>query len=154
VTRNLVRVVVPNRPLDLGPEVMVFSPFEAKDILKDSVPSSARRWDSTRKCWLVPLWSLPSLIVAFRLGGYGVIPTHADGRPWEPTVKKDPPPAAGPARAPFSWLPDAFHDASTAELRENLRRALIKVWHPDRGHPTDIAERINTAANNQNRRAR
>lgn len=151
VTRSVVRVVVPLVTTGYGPEVSVFSPFAAKDALKDAVPSSARRWDANGKCWRIPTWAIPDLVVEMRDYGYSVICTYADGSPWPRPAR--PQPAATRTTA-SDWVTGAFSTCTDAGQVERMRGGLLRAHHPDQGAAPRLVAQINTAAEHRRKQLR
>lgn len=142
-----VRIVVPLAATG-GPAVEVYAPFEARALIKSAIPGSARRWDKSRRCWLVHLFDVMTIRDALRAAGYSPVTTYADGSPW--------PSHDVPRPDPLDWLTAAFAVAAAGGPAriECLRRALLRVWHPDHGCPPEIAQRINAAAEEARRRRR
>lgn len=114
-------------------EARIVSPFEAKDAIK-AIPG--RRWDKTRKQWVVPAEYATEAerILWIYCDRVDVI----DNR--EPTTAPPPPP---PRRSE-----NAFADALGAvpqRLRRRAFRALAEVLHPDHGGDLKAMQALNAA---------
>lgn len=105
----------------------IYSPFGARELIK-TIP--ARKWDVTRKIWIVPTVMLLELrtILAAWPGGVD----YLDDR--KPTPTK---PTTDWAGAMFTALP--------APLRKPAYRALSRVLHPDTGGDTQQMQLLNNA---------
>lgn len=121
----------------------VRSPYAARDVIKDAVPSTLRSWSKSKKVWLIDPSERQHLEAVLRVAGYQVL-VIGDSTP---------PPRTPPPQPPRrSWVDQAF-DVCPAHLRPKLRRALMSVFHPDLGGDTSaIAKQINTTADYHERR--
>lgn len=130
----IVRIVVTS---DIWADV--FSPFVAKDLIK-AMPSS--QWSTARKCWRIDLAYVNMAADALRQAGYTVYVTDADGKPYGSSGSH------GTRNTPATdWIEQAFQ-AAPRDRAEKLRRGLMAVFHPDHGGDTEVAKRINVAADN------
>lgn len=123
----------------------VRSPFSAKDILKDTVPSYARTWSKPRRLWMVAQLFVPDLVQALKDARYDVRVTRAI--------------TAGPTASPNARtggvdFTGTFASCPTADMVEAMRKNLLRVHHPDRGADPRIVTAINDAAEARRREVR
>lgn len=91
-----------------------------------------RRWDPSRKRWLIPSSDVPLAVAAFKRAG-------------ELVEIRDLRTAQGrPQPEPSSW-PSEMFAALPADLRAPAFRALAKVLHPDVGGNTAAMAALTTA---------
>ncbi len=138
------RVQIVVSPVD----ARAFTPYEALDVIKGTVPSSLRTWSKSGKCWVIDRMCLPILANALRQAGYTVFVTDSAGLPWTP-----PGVATGHRSTPApDWVEQAFRDCPDERV-EKLRRGLMTIWHPDLAEGnTALAQRINAAADKRLRK--
>lgn len=135
-----------------GKSATISSPYEARETIKYAVPYYLRTWNGEYKRWEIDQSYVLDLADALQSAGFTVVMEDEKGNPWT-GPKKRPAASAGGGGKPFSWLPLAFKDAKTDD-RETLRKALLRVWHPDLGHDPSISKQINEAANAVGQRVR
>ncbi|MCG5220287.1 hypothetical protein [Streptosporangium sp. KLBMP 9127] len=117
-----------------GDTAKVYSPFQAKDIVK-AIPGS--RWLKTEK-----VWTIPSIFVGN---------LHADlikARFWVEVIRTEksaPPPPPGTRRTSGGTWAEAMFAALSPELGEKAFRALTRVLHPDAGGSTEAMQVLNVA---------
>ncbi len=129
------RIVIESNGLDAA----VYSPYDYKEVVK-SFPG--RRYDKTRKCWIVAVAFVNPLADALRGAGVQVFVTDAQGNPWRGSSSK----AHGHRDQPAAdWVEQAFK-AVRPDKADKLRRGLLLAFHPDHGGSHDISVRINQAA--------
>lgn len=120
----------------LDPEtriVAVRTPYDPAIVasLKTMIPGSLRRWDGTRKIWLVDQTMMPKLEELLARLSYHV----EDGTLAEERTA----PANG--HSPYH---DLLVDVPEGTLRK-VYRVLAIDCHPDRGGSTELMAKINTA---------
>lgn len=115
-------------------EAEVRSPFSAKDIIKDGVPTGYRWWDADRRCWLVDTDYIDRLTILLKQAG------------WDVTVSAPPPASRSTGVAAADWAVATFNTCATKDQVDNMHRALLRVHHPDKGGSPAMVEQINAAA--------
>lgn len=120
----------------------VRSPYEARDVIKESIPSTMRSWSKTRKVWLIDLSQKRHLTAVLQISGFQVLIIG----------DTPPPPRYTPPPPQRSWVDQCF-DACPPPLRTRLRRVLMSVFHPDLGGDPTIAKQINSTADYHERRS-
>ncbi|MCB9413317.1 MAG: hypothetical protein H6525_10825 [Actinobacteria bacterium] len=125
-------MIVTATKMALGNEWQIRSPYEARNIIKGTVPAYARRWSKLDRCWYVESGHWPSLKAAFTAVGITVVTPDTGSK-------------AKPTTSSASWVREAFQECSP-ELRPKLRAALMRVFHPDVGGSPDRAKEINSVA--------
>jgi hypothetical protein len=124
-------------------EARAYTPYDARAVVKASVLSSLRRWDTTRKCWVIDPCCVPVLANALKYAGLKVFVTSPNGTPWSPPGTSTLQPKQTPAA---DWIEQAFRACPDRSV-ERLRKNLLTVWHPDLADgDTKLAQRINGAA--------
>lgn len=126
-------IQITNEPYDpqlQTPAAYISSPYEAKNVIKE-LPK--RRWDKTRRRWVIPVTDIDLALKALRHVGYHVevlgrpetppAPSNRDQRTWADLM--------------FMALPERFHTAAFT--------ALSKILHPDIGGDTSAMQALNTA---------
>ena len=118
----------------------VYAPFQFKDIVK-ALPG--RTWDSTKRCWRIPLYFVDEAANALRAVGCEVHVTRADGTPW--TSGR---PGAGHRSTPAEGWASALLKAVGPQHQDRVYRALSRVLHPDAGGDTQLMQDLNRARDN------
>jgi len=115
----------------------IFSPFEAKNIIK-AIPT--RSWSKPGKCWQVDIDYINMAADSLRHCGYTVFVTDLDGKKYGSTGThgKGSTPAA-------DWVAAAFA-AAPKDRCDKMRRGLLVAFHPDVGGDPEVAKRINAEA--------
>jgi hypothetical protein len=126
----------------------VWSPFQAKDVIKYSVPSNFRSWDAQAKAWLITgdifIYSLIKDLRGQRFTVNVIDPSGFMQR-LEDDLKARAKAAATPtATAVPSWA-DAMFEAIPEELHASVFKALLRALHPDRGGDTASMQTLNAA---------
>lgn len=121
----------------------VFSPFEAKDIVK-TMPS--RTWDKERRCWTIPAIFVDDLRAALEAAGFKAVVTET-GR--QRQQREQPPPR--PGRTAGTWADAMFRELGP-DLGDRAYKQLVRVLHPDVGGSTTHMQVLN-AARDKHRRA-
>ena len=115
-------------------ETKVFSPFEAKDLIK-GMPT--RHWNKTEKCWVIPSTDVPLLHMSLQGAGFTT---------W---IVDDPADSTGQRGDARTSTADTWADRMFAELEPPLAdkafKALIRVLHPDTGGSTTAMKALNSA---------
>jgi len=114
------------------------SPFEARDWIKETVPASHRRWDPLGKVWKVDIAFIPELTTSLEACGWTVRITGSS--------------AASAARP--DWIRGAFDSCTSTGQTEAMRKALLRVHHPDHGADPALVERIVALADQRRRELR
>lgn len=103
----------------------IAAPYDAKDAIKE-LPR--RRWNPSRKRWVIPATDVK--LAAQHLRGYG----------WQVQIGDDAP----APRSAATWA-DALYDQLPAELHAAVYAALAKILHPDIGGDLDAMQQLNVA---------
>ena len=114
-----------------GAKACVFSPFEAKDVIK-ALPYSHRAWDQGNRCWLVSASMVQRLTALLEAEKFTVRVIEAEG------------PAPAPSRAIGGWA-DQMYSALGLSLADTAHKALSRVLHPDAGGNAEEMKRLNAA---------
>lgn len=109
-------------------EAQVFSPFEAKDIIR-GMPT--RRWDKERRCWVIPVDDAAALRGRLEWEGF-TVQVHSNWRPEPRTTTV------------VNWA-DSLFQALPEALAEKAFKALTRVLHPDTGGDTALMQQLNGA---------
>jgi hypothetical protein len=120
-------------------DARVQSPFSAKDIIKDYVPSGYRWWNKDVRSWMVDEIYVQDLVAVLSRSGYTVSVLG-------PPIREA---RTQPSQRPVSsgnWADGAFATCVTRDQVESMRKALLRVHHPDKGGSAAIVEEINAAA--------
>ncbi len=120
----------------------VFSPFEAKDLVK-SMPT--RSWSAADKAWVIPAEDVDDLKDLLEASGYRVLITHKQAKQER---RSEPPPRQ--ARTGRTWADDLLTSLSP-ELAERAFKALTRVLHPDIGGSTEAMQILNAARDRSGR---
>ncbi|WP_193318250.1 hypothetical protein [Nonomuraea phyllanthi] len=127
----LVRIVVD------GHQALVYSPFDAKDLVK-SMPD--RKWSPGDKAWIIPAYDVDDLKAVLEASNYTVVITHKQQTKQE--QRQEPPPKSG--RGVQTWA-DLMFTALPDPLAEKAFKALTRVLHPDVGGSTEQMQILNAA---------
>lgn len=114
-------------------EAEIHAPFEAKDLIKEALPRSWRRWDPVSKLWFVQAHAVPDLAAELRADGWIVVIRDA--------------PNTGHSSRPSdttTWA-DAMFTALGRSLGMKAHRALSRVLHPDHGGDLEQMKALNAA---------
>lgn len=115
-------------------EAQVFSPFEAKDVIK-ALPT--RRWDKAEKCWVIPNTDIPLLQMTLQSAGF--VTWVVD----DPTGSGNPG-GSSSAKGTGTWADRMFAELEPP-LAEKAFKALLRVLHPDVGGSTTAMKALNSA---------
>lgn len=111
-------------------EARVFSPFEAKDVIK-RLPT--RRWDKGEKCWVIPNTDIPLLQITLQGSGFTT---------WVVDDPRSQPADQGKSHG--TWADRMFAELEPP-LADKAFKALIRVLHPDTGGSTTAMQALNSA---------
>jgi hypothetical protein len=119
-------------PAEPDTDARVTSPFSAKDLIKDYVPSGYRWWNKDLRSWMVDELHVDALVRVLHRNGY--------------LVDIIDPPTPKPTAVSGNWAVGVFGTCVTRDQVESMRKALLRVHHPDKGGSAAIVEEINAAA--------
>lgn len=111
----------------------VFSPFEAKDIIK-TLPPGYRAWDKDNRCWLVKTTMIERLTTLLEAESFTVRVVSGS--------QQEPPPA--PSRGSGTWADQMYATLGT-RLADAAHKALSRVLHPDTGGSAEAMKCLNAA---------